>query len=572
MSDTDRFERFTERARVVLRLAEEEARYFQHEAIGTEHLLLGLLRDGESIAAQVLEALGVTVERLRKAVEEVKGRGSAPVVGEIGFTAHANEAFEMAMKEAERRFPVPATNNSQRLMGSIHMSESEALKIEQEGKLTPQLESRGVTLEQVSQAIKEAKGRGVQLLFDQRAPINAPTEEAERRQHPRFYVDTENLLLGVLRVPEGSGTKILQDWGVSSSRDVRTLMFLKHGTLPLTYREYAQHFTKQASNAWRLAYEEARRLQDSYVGTLHLLLGLVGAGSGVATTALAEQGIDLDKLREWVQPGYEAGDWSKPENIKLQPMLMHNIELAANEARRRYHSSISTGHLLLVLVRGENDHSHDGWLLKSMGVDLEKLWATLQRTLTQHGPLLEEEANAVTDESSDAAIYAGGASMAAIEQDLQSRELDKMMLAVYPFTIEARFVLEHARGLHANRGGRVRPEDLLMGLAYLALNKDTLMGKILTDAGIHFSGVNAAVGSRQRQQATSPVLVHSALGRACLLLAADEAERRGGPGAPIKSEHLLLGLLREEKGIIADLLTELGTSVVALRAKVEVAL
>jgi ATP-dependent Clp protease ATP-binding subunit ClpC len=76
MNNIHLFDKFTEQARKVVSLAQEEARHFQHNAIGTEHLLLGLVREGESIAAQVLEELGVTLEKVRKAVEEAKGRGN----------------------------------------------------------------------------------------------------------------------------------------------------------------------------------------------------------------------------------------------------------------------------------------------------------------------------------------------------------------------------------------------------------------------------------------------------------------------------------------------------------------
>jgi len=91
----------------------------------------------------------------------------------------------------------------------------------------------------------------------------------------------------------------------------------------------------------------------------------------------------------------------------------------------------------------------------------------------------------------------------------------------------------------------------------------------LGNLGIDFARVRAAVEKRQGQsvQTASVVLVHSALCRAYLLFAADEAEQRDGQGAPIKSEHLLLGLLREEKGIIADLLGDLGTSVETVRTQ-----
>ncbi|MBO0783511.1 MAG: hypothetical protein J2P37_32265, partial [Ktedonobacteraceae bacterium] len=147
--------------------------------------------------------------------------------------------------------------------------------------------------------------------------------------------------------------------------------------------------------------------------------------------------------------------------------------------------------------------------------------------------------------------------------------MDKTILAVYPFTPEARKVLERARVEARRLVHRVGPEHLLVGLASLT-RQDGLVGKALKDVGIDFARTQAAIESRQGRgtQAAPVVLVQSALCRAYLLLAADEAERRDGQGASIKSEHLLLGLLHEEKGIIADLLDDLGTSVEMVRTEV----
>ena len=100
MSDRDRFDKFTERARKVLRLAQEEAQRFQHNYIGTEHLLLGLVREGEGVAGKVLTSLGVDLEKVRKAVEDIIGRGDRIVLGEIGLTPRAKKVIELAVDEA----------------------------------------------------------------------------------------------------------------------------------------------------------------------------------------------------------------------------------------------------------------------------------------------------------------------------------------------------------------------------------------------------------------------------------------------------------------------------------------
>src|SRR5690606_29671924 len=81
----DRFDKFTDRARKVLTLAQDEAQRFNHNYIGTEHLLLGLVREGEGVAARVLENMNVELSKVRTAVEFIIGRGDRPVVGEVGL-------------------------------------------------------------------------------------------------------------------------------------------------------------------------------------------------------------------------------------------------------------------------------------------------------------------------------------------------------------------------------------------------------------------------------------------------------------------------------------------------------
>jgi excisionase family DNA binding protein len=94
------FDLFTKRARHVLTLAQEEAQHFQHNYIGTEHLLLGLIREREGVASQVLSNLGIEVDRVRDAVIAIIGRGEQIVLGEIGLTPRAKKVIEFAMDEA----------------------------------------------------------------------------------------------------------------------------------------------------------------------------------------------------------------------------------------------------------------------------------------------------------------------------------------------------------------------------------------------------------------------------------------------------------------------------------------
>ncbi len=98
----DRFDTFTDRARKVLTLAQDEAARRNHNYIGTEHLLLGLLREGEGVAARVLEGMNVELAKVRTAVEFIIGRGDRPVVGDVGLTPAAKRVIELAIVEARR--------------------------------------------------------------------------------------------------------------------------------------------------------------------------------------------------------------------------------------------------------------------------------------------------------------------------------------------------------------------------------------------------------------------------------------------------------------------------------------
>ena len=94
------FERFTDRARRVVVLAQEEARTLNHNYIGTEHVLLGLIHEGEGVAAKALESLGISLEAVRQQVEQIIGQGQQPPSGHIPFTPRAKKVLELSLREA----------------------------------------------------------------------------------------------------------------------------------------------------------------------------------------------------------------------------------------------------------------------------------------------------------------------------------------------------------------------------------------------------------------------------------------------------------------------------------------
>ncbi len=139
MSDRDRFDKFTERARKVLSLSQEEAQRLQHNYIGTEHLLLGLVREGEGVAAKVLLNLGVQLDVVRQNIAAIIGKGDPVIPGSIGLTPRAKKVIELAVDEAH--------NMSHHYIGTEHILLG--LVREGEGVAALTLESMGVKLARV---------------------------------------------------------------------------------------------------------------------------------------------------------------------------------------------------------------------------------------------------------------------------------------------------------------------------------------------------------------------------------------------------------------------------------------
>jgi hypothetical protein len=147
------FDRFTERTRTVMQFAQEEAQRLQHNSIGTEHLLLGLLREREGVAGKVLTSLGVDLDQMRQAVEGIVGRGEHLVSGEIHLTPRAKKVVELAVDEA-RRLHHHFLGTEHLLLGLLREGQGIGARV---------LESFGLSLQEV-------RAHVIQVLKEQRKP------------------------------------------------------------------------------------------------------------------------------------------------------------------------------------------------------------------------------------------------------------------------------------------------------------------------------------------------------------------------------------------------------------------
>ena len=297
------FERFTERSRQVVVLAQDEARMLNHDHIGTAHLLLGLMREEAGVAARVLHEAGLDVAAVREQVRGVLGEGDVATLAQIPFSPGAKAALEAGLRE------------------SLSVGHN--------------------------------------------------------------FIGTEHILLGLIRKPEPQLAAVLAGAGA----DVDELVARVERALParsivemapdiLGFERYTE-FARQA--AMELAQDEARSLNHNYVGTEHLLLGLLREEQGGAARALHALRIPLEAVRVRVRQIVGLGDDPVFGDVPFTPRMRRVLALAREEATALNHVSVGTEHLLLGMVReGEGVGAR---ILSDLGGEPDGIRAAVLRLL-----------------------------------------------------------------------------------------------------------------------------------------------------------------------------------------------
>src|SRR6267378_1116425 len=325
------FDRFNDRAKRVLALSQDEAIRFNHNYIGTEHLLLGLIREGEGVAARVLDSLGVALSNVRRAIEFTIGRGdSTKSPSEIILAPQVKKVIDLAIDEA-RRLGHSHVGTEHLLLGIVREGESTAAKV---------LGSLGVELETVRRHVIETLGR--------------PHREV----------------------------------GASAPQPIGPSAGPFDPFIDPAKRQFAgpfDRFTDRAKRVLALAQDEAMRFNHNYIGTEHILVGLIREEEGVAGRALRTLGVELEKARTALGFIIGRGDApTSPSEITLSPRTKKIVELAIDEARRLGSKSVGTEHLLLGLAR-EGEGIASG-ILESLGVTMNKVRQVVMETLGQMKP------------------------------------------------------------------------------------------------------------------------------------------------------------------------------------------
>ncbi len=417
----------TPRARRVVEYAIEEARALGHNYVGTEHLLLGLLRETEGIAAQVLMNVGLKLEDVRQEVLNllgaVTGRTSdAPLWG-IGPDM---PWVEMPVRLGDRALGVMVSARREAQQSHQEHVQTEhvllSLVEESNGLAVVALRSLGVDTQKLRPAVEKLALSGPAPASPGGPAPSNPVKEAIWRATEDAYrqdcafVDTGNLLIGLIADPESTAARVLTSLGPnldtirakvlelrasgrndeprplysvetkpsegaarrSAKADRGRSLFqrflhrakkwlLAPGGKPMFCR-----FTDRARMVMTLAKQEAQRLNHEYIGTEHLLLGLAMEGSDVGATAMRNLGVDLSALRTEVEKLVKSG----PDVVTMgkrpqTPRAKVAIEYAIGEARALNHNYVGTEHILLGLLRESEGIAAQ--VLMNLGLRLEEV-------------------------------------------------------------------------------------------------------------------------------------------------------------------------------------------------------
>lgn len=305
---------FSDQVRKALQSARKEAARLDHDYVGTEHLLLGLLLQIESVAMAVLLNLEVSWDEVKAELEKRVPRGqSNSHDSEIPYTSRAKKVLEMAMMEA-RELDHTYVGTEHILLGLIKEEKGVAAQVLQSFGVVLK-NAREETLRLLGQGSRDptAEGRvaqtsvsggGYNFTDRVRKAVQMAREEAARLHHD--FVGPEHLLLGVFR--EGSGVAVasLRRLGLEPNavrdRLERSLPIGKYSSVgpDLPY-------SARAKRVLEFALTEARELVHKYVGTEHLLLGILREKTNAGAQSLVASGASLQSVRKAILELLESG-------------------------------------------------------------------------------------------------------------------------------------------------------------------------------------------------------------------------------------------------------------------------
>lgn len=286
---------FTPKAQQVLALAREEAARLNHNFVGTEHLLLGLIKLESGIAATALLNMGVTVEDVRRGIENYIAAADKTVSGRSPYTPRVKKALALASKES-RALKHKYVGTEHILLGLLREGDGVAARV---------LKNLGVDIEGLRQNILQqldpnfspgSEGK-ISTNFTPMSEevLNLASDEANRVKHN--FIGTEHLLLALIKLRRGIAFKVLTNMGVNLDEMVQDIEQQMGAGLD---KRVAGPFpyTPAVKRMLALAKAERDTFGHSYLGTEHILLGLLRESDAFASRTLNKFGVDIETTRQ----------------------------------------------------------------------------------------------------------------------------------------------------------------------------------------------------------------------------------------------------------------------------------
>jgi ATP-dependent Clp protease ATP-binding subunit ClpA len=289
-------------------MAREEAARLHHEYVSTEHILLGLIREGEGVACTVLQNLTVDADEIRQKIDESVKKGKAtPTTGpDLPYTSSAKKVLELAMSAA-RELSHSYVGTEHLLLGLLREKKGIAAQVLMQAGVTldaAHAETRrilGTVVPQQplgqdhmrAQASIADRGRSTMNGFNFtegiRRTLGMAREEAARLHHE--YVGCEHILLGMLKRDDGVAIAVLDELGIDRDALKASIeQIVKEGKASETTGPDLP-YTNRAKKSLELAMKAARDLGQSHVGSEHLLLGILDEKMNIAAQVLTEAGL-----------------------------------------------------------------------------------------------------------------------------------------------------------------------------------------------------------------------------------------------------------------------------------------
>jgi ATP-dependent Clp protease ATP-binding subunit ClpA len=322
---------FTERVRKVLAMAREEAARLHHEYVGTEHILLGLIREGEGVAATVLQNLNVELDDIQQKIEETvkKGKAGQTTGPDLPYTSRAKKVLEFAMTEA-RELNHSYVGTEHILLGLLREAKGIAAQVLNDAGMDIEA-ARAETLRllgtesprqpDVMRPMSERRLWAKTAAAFEQAPVEMPRQRslrtlppadwatdrarsvigrarAEAAQRHSRHIEPEHLLLALLQEDGGMAATIMSHLGT----DITALTHAAAGAIEETLATDEPFsldlgYSETAELALRHAFHEARLARDRRVGTDHLLLGLLVESTAPASRVLVDADLSADAVR-----------------------------------------------------------------------------------------------------------------------------------------------------------------------------------------------------------------------------------------------------------------------------------